>query len=395
MNRQPNNRSEIKTLTGGKRRFVTFLSVTAAFLASIGGALAQTQYSLTDLGVVPGKVESEPAAISNSGLIAGTSSVNGLDPVAFRFNSNGGSKVEDVGRKDGSISRAFGINEIGQIVGDSSFGPSVNRTPVTHAALFHNGLVEDLGFLKSGGNFSRANDINASGQVVGFSSPTRDDENSRAFIWTASTGMIDIGTLGGAFAQANAINDTGFITGSAQTANGAVRETHAFLSQPLSIIGRTKPMRDLGTLGGSFSVGTSLNSSNHVVGYSALNNTDGRIHAFFHDGGGMKDLGSLGAKTLESDLSFALGINVADQVVGYTFLPGDQPEPGSRPDPRQVAFLYKSGQMLDLNDLIGPLSSKYELLAATAINDKAQIVAIALNKNTKTIRGVLLTPTGK
>lgn len=398
---RPNNTLHNYTATflNSSRIIRVFLSAAVLFVLSNAVPVVQAQYSLTDLGVLPGKTESLGAAINNIGQVAGTSSKGEVLQSAFRFNSNGGGKksLEDIGRsQSGAISRAFGINEIGQVVGDSSFGFTSDRDPVTHAALFSNGLVQDLGFLKAGGNFSRANDINASVQVVGFSSSTRDGQNSRAFFWTAATGMIDIGTLGGAYAQANAINDAGFVTGFAQTADRASKATHAFLFQPLSITGpNIKPMRDLGTLGGNSSVGTSLNAANHVVGYSTLDGTEQRTHAFFHDGAAMKDLGSLGTKTLESDQSFALGINVADQVVGYTFLPGDVTASGSRSNPVQVAFLYQNGQMIDLNTLIGPLDSKYRLLAATAINDKAQIVAIALSNVTKSLRAVLLTPTGK
>ncbi len=53
---------------------------------------------------------------------------------------------------------------------------------------------------------------------------------SRAFVWSAQTGMIDIGTLGGAYAQAYAINDAGYITGASQTQGmGPMLTTHAFI----------------------------------------------------------------------------------------------------------------------------------------------------------------------
>ena len=74
----------------------------------------------------------------------------------------------------------------------------------------------DLGVLK-GQVYSRANGINAMGQVVGFSGLQRDSSESRAFMWSGQTGMIDIGTLGGGYAQAYAINDAGYITGASQT----------------------------------------------------------------------------------------------------------------------------------------------------------------------------------
>ena len=62
--------------------------------------------------------------------------------------------------------------------------------------MFKSGVVTDLGVLP-GQVYSRANGINAIGQVVGFSGLQRDSSESRAFMWSSQTGMIDIGTLGG------------------------------------------------------------------------------------------------------------------------------------------------------------------------------------------------------
>jgi probable HAF family extracellular repeat protein len=185
-------------------------------------------------------------------------------------------------------------------------------------------LVADLGVLKNGGKYSRANGINASGQVVGFSGGKRDSSDSRAFIWNGSTGMLDLGTLGGAYAQALAINDSGFVTGNSQTTALTSRSgaAHAFLYPPLSIAS-IRRMRDLGTLGGNYSYGMFINGDNHVVGYSTIDSSDDRVHAFLHDGTKMRDLGSLGGKELESDQSFALGVNIADEVVGYSYLPAE------------------------------------------------------------------------
>ena len=89
--------------------------------------------------------------------------------------------------------------------------------------------------------------------------------------------MIDIGTLGGSYAQALAINDAGYVTGTSQV-NGYVRNeaTHAFIYQPLSEkSGCREPMRDLGTLGGDSSYGKAINANNHVVGYSTIYNMSG------------------------------------------------------------------------------------------------------------------------
>jgi probable HAF family extracellular repeat protein len=218
-------------------------------------------------------------------------------------------------------------------------------------------------------------------------------------MWTSQTGMIDIGTLGGAYAQANAVNDTGFVTGASQTQGwGPMVTTHAFLYQPLSpnMSPINRPMRDLGVLGGLSSYGMAINSYNHVAGYSTLKTNDERVHAFFHDGKSMIDLGSLGGSGNRwgSDLSVALGINNFDQVVGYTYLPAV----GQMPI-QQVAFLWRrsvtgAGQMINLNTLLPRNQRNYLLISATAINDNGQIVATAYDMRDGSVRAVLLTPQG-
>jgi probable HAF family extracellular repeat protein len=89
-----------------------------------------------------------------------------------------------------------------------------------HAFLWDavNGM-QDLGTLPRD-SFSRALGINDSGQVVGdsytaFSAP-------HAFLWDAVNGIQDLGTLpGGGFSRALGINDNGQVVGSATTADGS------------------------------------------------------------------------------------------------------------------------------------------------------------------------------
>ena len=92
---------------------------------------------------------------------------------------------------------------------------------------------------------------------------------------------------------------------------------------------------------------------------------------------------------MESDYSFALGVNAHDQVVGYSYLPNSIP---SELPPLQVAFIYRQGLMVDLNGLIGEKAAKYRLYSATAINDNGQIVAIAFHVPSNAVHAVLLTP---
>jgi probable HAF family extracellular repeat protein len=216
-------------------------------------------------------------------------------------------------------------------------------------------------------------------------------------MWTYQTGMRDIGTLGGSYAQANAINEAGFVTGAAQTQAMFVGlTTHAFIyhatsgpqpfaPQPPQTSGK---MRDLGVLGGHSSYGMAINAYNHVAGYSTLQANSDRVHAFLYiDGKGMRDLGSLGAKGTDTDVSVALGVNKSDQVVGYTYLP-------SQLLMQKVAFLWRPNTgMVDLNTLLYGTGKNYRLISATAINDEGQIVANAYEISSGRVAAVLLTPT--
>lgn len=371
-------------------RNFTSIALTACCALGVASARAQT-YSVTDLGILPDQKDtvSTPAAINGQAQIAGTSGGH-----AFRYTSgtkNSKTPMEDVGQNPAeSISRGLAINSSGLVVGDSSFG----KKPTSHAAIFNNGSTTDLGTLKSGGPFSRANGINASGQVVGSSSMERDGNNSRAFIVsTPSSGLLprmtDIGTLSGSYAQALGINDSGFVTGNSQTISTSTSgSTHAFIWDAKA------GMVDLGTLDGNFSYGTAISAKNHVVGYSTINNVDSRVHAFLHNGEEMLDLGSLSGASMDGDFSFALGVNATDQVVGYSYLPLEQ-APGivqTPLGPWSVAFVYRQGLMVNLNDLIGDAAGKYRLDAATAINDNGQIVATAFVSSANTFHAVLLTP---
>jgi probable HAF family extracellular repeat protein len=353
---------------------------------AIGVSTAQAQaYSLKSMGVLEGMKACEPAAMNSVGQVTGTATA-GQEQMAFLYYYNGKEGEMEAAGELGS--RAFAINPAGLIVGDAYFS-----MPISHAALFKSGEAVDLGVLK-GQVFSRANGINATRQVVGFSGLKRDSDEGRAFIWTAGTGMIDIGTLGGAYAQAFAINDAGFVTGTSQVISPvSAGGTHAFIYQPLSQTERyTEPMKNLGTLGGLSSYGMAINMSNHVVGYSTLATLDGRVHAFFHGGEKMLDLGALDNEGFV--YSQALAINNADQVVGVSYGPTPNVNQFA-----QAAFIWYrkgpgKGEVINLNNLIATMgpTKAYWLLSATAINDSGQIAASAWDYANNTVVAVLLTP---
>jgi probable HAF family extracellular repeat protein len=348
------------------------LALIVAAATWVTSAEAQS-YELTDVGVLPGATDSTAHAINAFGQVTGTSGES-----AFRYTKEAKQPLENAAeRSPKGFHRGFGINASGVIAGDSTFG-----TPYHRAALFNNGLATELGTLR-GGVYSRANAINSQGWVVGFTSANLDQADGSAFLIRAfdrGARMTDLGTLGGEHAQAWSVNDSGYVTGNANN-DPESKSTRAFLWHEKT------GMVDLGTLAGDFSYGTFVNENTHVIGYSTINADNDRVHAFLHDGSTMMDLGSLGGASMESDRSYALGVNSADEVVGYSYLP-----PGEN-RLQQVGFIYRRGVMTDLNQLIGDAAKRYQVRSATAINDKGQIAAIAFDTQTESFRGVLLTPT--
>lgn len=206
-----------------------------------------------------------------------------------------------------------------------------------------------VGLGTHGGTYSVAQAINDAGQVVGNGNGT-----DRAFITGPNgVGMSYLDTLGGAKSFALDINNSGQVAGYSLTGSG---EIHAYITGA-----NGSGMTDLGTLGGDFSIAYGINDWGQVVGVSS---TEGNAayHAFITGPGGvgMTDLGTLGG-----DYSVAYGINNAGEVVGASSIAGST---------TQHAFVTGAGGtgMADLNTLNGTSDS-----AAWDINSSGQIVGFS------------------
>ena len=134
----------------------------------------------------------------------------------------------DLGTLGGTDSFAYGINELGQVMGYSQTQMS-EEWGAPHAFLWQpgadpgQGTMIDLGTL--GGLYSVANGMNGSGKVVGQSTIASGDWH--AFVWGPDGGsLVDLGGLGGSQSYANAINASSKIVGGSETNTG---ETHAVL----------------------------------------------------------------------------------------------------------------------------------------------------------------------
>lgn len=171
--------------------------------------------------------------------------------------------------------------------------------------------------------------------------------------------MADLGTLGGTNSNASAINTAGQHVGGSLPNSG---NAHAVLYTTLP---GSDVITDLGTLGGTFSLANGINKTAQVVGLSTFTAGSTVTHAFLYtgtpgNGGKMADLGTLPGGTT----SQALGINDSGHIVGDSTTPSGDDH----------AFVYtgipgSGGTMSDLGKLPGGTSSY-----AYAINNAGQIV---------------------
>ena len=254
--------------------------------------------SMTDLGTLEGGLFSFAISINNAGHVL----CQGDASDGFRgFLHRDGART-DIGSLGSGFSSVFGLNNQGDVVGDSY----TDTFEGPHAFVYRGGSMSDLGTL--GGAFSRAWAINDAGVIVGESH----DTNSQLRAFRYSNGMMEnLGTLGGMESWAVMINNAGDILGDSHTADGQYR----------SFIYRHGTMTDLGTLGGNWNTAYDLNSLGHVVGESGT--ATGTTLPFIWRDGVMTDLNTLLPPNSGWLLASAFHINDADQVVGFGFHNGE------------------------------------------------------------------------
>ena len=344
-------------------------------------------YTFMDLGNLgnppgPNYGFSFPMGINNSGQIVGLPYGEMITTHAFRTapNSPINPTTDDLGTLGGSRSGAWGINRSGQVVGDSSI---IGDTPVHAFRTAANSAIDpstdDLGTL--GGSDSWAYGINDSGQVVGQSTI---DGNAAAHAYRSAPNLAinpttdDLGTLGGSVSVAWSINSSGQVVGYSYVSGDTY---HAFRTAPNRAINPSTD--DLGPFGDWSSSATGINDLGQVIGSTFKN--DGTASFAFRTAPNRPinrstdDLGTLGGFP-----PTPLGVNAWGEVVGWLI--------DTNFWPIYRAFLFSSGTLYDLNDLIPP-GSGWQLQYASAINDAGEIVGYATPPGyTDGWRGFLLRP---
>jgi probable HAF family extracellular repeat protein len=255
--------------------------------------------------------------------------------------------VTDLGDLGQHYADPLAINDQAQVVGQSFTATGQTRGFLWSAST---GMIDLIPPGQPGTHPEGvAYGINNSGQAVGYARADQYD-SALAFVWSATGGFHTIGTLGGNESRARATNSAGQVVGESNTAQGG---NHAFLWNPQT------GMQDLGALAYS-SWAFAINDQGQVAGWTGV--PAGFDRAFIWSAStGMVPLGTLGGRH-----SYARGINDLGQVVGEAYTANQGGNHASH------AFLWsESSGMTDLGTLGGVSSVAY------GINDSGWVVGDA------------------
>ena len=319
------------------------------------------------------------AACAATLLLASTTAVHAAPLYTVDFLPDGfrGTRLNDLGQvvgAAGGIAALYSAGTVTTVAPAPSDGAGINNqgdvtgflTPYNAAFTNIGGTFVDISGIVAGPNIeSFGIAINDQGAVGG--NIYVGGEHTRGFIY--QNGVVDeIGTFGGDYSPLTALNNHGAATGYAAFAGPAGGYFHAYIYQDGTL-------QDLGTLSGSApgvnSFGSDINDLGQVAGWSGS-------RPVLYSAGTMIDLSSP-----ETYAGAAQALNDAGVVVGYAVF---SPAPG---EPDWHAFVYDGAALVDLNTLVDAPAG-WQLTTAMDINDAGQILGTACQAGS--CASVLLTP---
>ncbi|MGA8442961.1 MAG: hypothetical protein WB714_32405 [Candidatus Sulfotelmatobacter sp.] len=227
--------------------------------------------------------------------------------------------LKDLGTLGGNDSQAIFVNDIGQIAGVSYTSSTVvtntgfycigTNVPRQDPFFWQNGKMLDIGNL--GGNCAVPAGLNIHGQVAGNSDLADVNVYPHAFLWSRESGIKDLRTLGGTFAQADALNDSGEVVGTSCTKGDLAC---------FAVLWKDGVITNLGNLPGDCgSSAFAINSLGQITGDS-YNCVTGAPHPFLWENGRMYGFNLVPPVGTEMLYSEPASINEKGEIVGYSFL---------------------------------------------------------------------------
>jgi|SRR6185312_140478 len=272
---------------------------------------------MQDLGTLTGGSDSYATALNDRGQVVGYSGINGLGQ-QFPEVYQGFIWDQDGMRSLGALfcpcsyndrygaSGAYAINDKGWIGGDSE---TVRGSWVLHAAFWRGSPPQDIGGGAGDWSISRIFGLNQLGVAVGDYAADAGEQNifnRQAALWRDAN-HLGLGILpGDASSTALAVNQRGVVVGWSGSADGSV--SHAFLWSGGN-------MHALGALHqGANSAALAVNTDGEAVGWSG--SADGTAHAFVWRAGRMQDLNRTIPEYSGWVLTQASGINRRGEITG-------------------------------------------------------------------------------
>jgi uncharacterized membrane protein len=375
-------------------------------LASADHKILATTYALSDLGPV-GPTPGQPFHLTDNSLISGSAAYNGKEQATLWYK-----RWETNIAMGGGNSVAFGINQLGQAVGEADtftrdpngedfcgfafFGFLSGKTCLPF--LWQEGVMTALPTLKDkngkSGSNGAANVINSSGEVAGLAENTTLDKTCPAYdpalgqtqkfqtkpvIWTHAQ-IHELPTLGGDLdGVALAINERGQVAGGSGDCAPFNPASFLYIQPVHAILWENGKPTDLMSLGGTTgNLAYGVNNRGEVAGTSDLAG-DAIFHGFLwtKETGRMQDLAPFSPDVF----SVGLAINDAGVVVGASL--------DAKFNSRAVG--WDRGTPVDLNSRI-PHKSTFYLLLACSINSRGEIVGLAVDTKTGQTHGYLASP---
>ena len=336
-------------------KITTACWVVAFGLFGSASSYALPSYTLTDLGIPPGYVETKAAAINNAGQVAGNAfDSNGLD-YGFIYSSGSMTMIGVIGSY--THARAVAMNNSGEIV-----GTMLDNSGGFNAFSYLNGVM--VGIVPagsySGAQQNFANDVNDSGLVVGGGPglfPNDLEEDAWVFPNT------DLGIITGyTGAEVMAVSNSGQML---------LSEDNGLAAGELFLYKGDGTVQDLGIEpNGGVNHPYSFSSSGEIIG--SFNSAGLEYsHPFLYSNGTVIDLASvLGAG---SDPN---GINSFGDIVGGSY-----------------AWVYIKGVFSFLSKLSIKGGEGWLFYNAAGINDSGQIAGDGFSPVDNADHAFLLTPT--